>query len=110
MKTVVVLFLHLIVTMARLLGPGGARALIAETMAIKHQLLIANRSRKRAPNLTTGDRFLLGLLTLFINPRRIGKVAVIVSRGTVLRFHEALKKRKYSRLFSAKGRGKPGPE
>lgn len=110
MKTVVALLLHLIVTMARLLGPGGARALIAETIAIKHQLLIANRSRKRAPNLTTADRFLLGLWTLFMNPSRVGKVAVVVSKGTLLRFHEALKKRKYSRLYSAKRRGRPGPK
>jgi len=40
---------------------------------LKHQLLISNRSRHRAPNLSTLDRFLLGLITLFVNPRRIPK-------------------------------------
>jgi putative transposase len=42
----VVLFLHLLVTIARLAGPGGARSIVAESLLVKHQLLILNRSRK----------------------------------------------------------------
>jgi hypothetical protein len=52
----VVLFLHLLVTIARLAGPGGARAIVAESLLVKHQLLILNRSRERSPNLRTSDR------------------------------------------------------
>ncbi len=43
-----------------------------------NQLLITNRSRQRAPNLTSLDRFILGLTTLLVNPGRIVKLAVAV--------------------------------
>jgi len=39
---------------------------------LKHQLLISNRSRQRVPKLTSIDRFVLGLTTLFVSPHRIG--------------------------------------
>jgi putative transposase len=110
MKTAIMLFVHLIVTLVRLMRPGGTRAVLAETLAIKHQLIITNRGRKRAPNLTTLDRFLLGFWALLIKPSRLGRIAVVVSKSTLIRFHDALKKRKYRRLFSSKGRAKPGPK
>ena len=44
---------HLLVTLARLVRPGGVRAVVAESLAVKHQLLIMKRSRRRAPNLTS---------------------------------------------------------
>jgi hypothetical protein len=37
------LFLHLLATVARPAGPGGARAVVAESVLVKHQLLILNR-------------------------------------------------------------------
>ena len=51
MSDLAVLFLHLMATLIRLVGPGGARAVVAESVLIKHQLLILNRSRRRSPNL-----------------------------------------------------------
>jgi hypothetical protein len=48
MRDLAVLFLHLLATVARLAGPGGARAVVAESVLIKQQLLILNRSRKRS--------------------------------------------------------------
>jgi hypothetical protein len=48
MRDFVILFVHLIATVARLAGPGGIRSLVAESVLVKHQLLILNRSRKRA--------------------------------------------------------------
>jgi hypothetical protein len=36
MRDVVILFIHLIATVARLLGPGGARAVVAESLLVKH--------------------------------------------------------------------------
>jgi hypothetical protein len=51
MRDLVVLFLHLLATVARLAGPGGARAVVAESLLVKQQLLILNRSRKRSPIL-----------------------------------------------------------
>jgi len=38
-RDLAVLFLHLLVTVARLAGPGGARSVVAESVLVKHQLL-----------------------------------------------------------------------
>jgi hypothetical protein len=51
MKGLLLLLIHLVAGLARLLGPGGVRALVAENLLIKQQLLILSRSRQRAPNL-----------------------------------------------------------
>jgi hypothetical protein len=70
MRELALLAIHLLVTLAKLLRPGGIRAVAAESLLLKHQILIGNRARRRAPNLTTVDRVVLGLTTLFVNPRR----------------------------------------
>jgi hypothetical protein len=57
-RDLAVLFLHLVATVARVAGPGGARSVVAESVLVKHQLLILNRSRKRSPNLRPADRVL----------------------------------------------------
>ena len=72
MRDLAVLFLHLLATVARLAGPGGARAVVAESVLVKHQLLILNRSRKRSPNLRPSDRVVAGLCALFMRPGREG--------------------------------------
>ncbi len=110
MRDLLALFLHFLTTLARLLGPGGTRAVIAETLLIKHQLVVLNRSRRRAPNLTATDRIVMGLCTLFMDPSRIRKVAAALKPATLLAFHRAMKARKYRRLFSPQRRGKPGPK
>jgi hypothetical protein len=56
MRDLAVLFIHLITTIARLAGPGGARSVVAESVLIKQQLLILNRARHRSPNLRVCDR------------------------------------------------------
>ena len=48
MRDLAILFRHLVVTVARLFGPGGARSIVAESLLVKHPLLILNRSRFRA--------------------------------------------------------------
>src|SRR5260370_25290032 len=68
MRDFVILFVHLIATVARLAGPGGIRSLVAESVLVKHQLLILNRSRKRAPNLLAFDRIAAGLCALLMRP------------------------------------------
>src|SRR5256884_3180907 len=62
MRNLAVLFIHFIAVLARLLGPGGGRSLVAESLLLKHQILILNRSRKRSPNLHASDRVLAGLV------------------------------------------------
>jgi shikimate 5-dehydrogenase len=71
MKDLLILLAHLLTTVAKLLGPGGARAVVADSLLMKQQLLVINRSRQRAPNLSTLDRFLPGFWSLFLSPRRI---------------------------------------
>jgi putative transposase len=44
-RDLAILFLHLLATVARLAGPGGARSVVAESVLVKQQLLILNRSR-----------------------------------------------------------------
>ena len=90
MRVLLLLAIHLVVTLAKLLRPGGARAVAAESLLLKHQLLISSRSRQRAPNLTTLDRFVLGLTTLFLSPRRIPKLSGILNPETLFKFHKAL--------------------
>jgi putative transposase len=60
MRDLLLLVIHLLVTLAKFLGPGGVRRVAAESLLLKHQLLISNRSRQRAPNLTMLDRLVLG--------------------------------------------------
>tara|TARA_B100000497_G_C7464446_1_gene286697 strand:+ start:181 stop:570 length:390 start_codon:yes stop_codon:yes gene_type:complete len=110
MKDVIYLLYHLLTTIAKLIQPGGSRAVIAEKLLLKQQLIIHSRSRQRAPNLTTQDRTVLGFLSLFLNPRRLVRSAVIVKPSTLLHFHNALKKRKYRLLYSPRGGKKPGPK
>jgi transposase InsO family protein len=110
MKDLLVLLVHLLTTVAKLLGPGGARAVVADSLLMKQQLLVINRSRRRAPNLSALDRFLFGFWSLFLDPRRIQRAAVIIRPSTLLRCHDMLKQRKYRLLYSSGRKGKPGPK
>ena len=110
MMHLLILAIHLLATIAKLVRPGGVRAIVTESLLLKHQLLISSRARRRAPNLNSFDRILLGLGSLFVPPRRIPKLAVILKPRTLFRFHEALKKCKYRWLFSSGGHRRPGPK
>src|SRR5260370_4622908 len=110
MKHLLCLAGRVLATIAKLARPGGVRAVVAESLLLKQQLLISSRARRRAPNLSSFDRLLLGLGSLFVPASRIPKLAVILKPGTLFRFHEALKKCKYRWLFSSGGRRRPGPK
>ena len=110
MRDLVVLLIHLIVTLARLLGPGGMRSVVAESVLVKHQLLILNRFRARSPNLRTSDRLVAGLCALLIRPARLIRSAIVLKPSTLLSLHQALENRKYRQLFSSNRRSKPGPK
>ncbi len=90
MRVAFLLFVHLLVNVAKLVGPGGSKGLLAETLLVKHQLIVLNRSRRRAPNLTTWDRFLFGLTGFVMTPTRMTKNTVVVSTATLLGFHQAV--------------------
>ena len=110
MRDLVILFVHVIATLARLLGPGGLRSVVAESVFVKQQLLILNRSRQRSPNLRASDRLVAGLCALLIRPTRLIRSAIVLKPSTLLSLYQALKNRKYRLLFSSKPRGKPGPK
>jgi hypothetical protein len=61
-REILVLFIHAVVTLLRLSTPGGLRSVVAESVLVRHQLLILNRGRKRAPNLRVYDRIIAGLV------------------------------------------------
>ena len=109
MRDLVILFVHLIVPLARLAGPGGIRSVVAESVLVKQQLLILNRLRQRSPNLRTSDRLVAGLCALLIRPARLIRSAIVLKPSTLVGLHRALRNRKYRLLFSSKHRRKPGP-
>jgi putative transposase len=78
MSDLAVLLLHLVATLIRLVGPGGARAVVAESVLIKQQLLILNRSRRRSPNLRLADRVVAGVCPQLLRPRRLVRVAIVL--------------------------------
>ena len=77
---------------------------------MRHQVLILNRGRKRAPNLRASDRIIAGLCTLLMRPARVVRSAVALKTSTLLHFHKMLIKRKYRLLFSPKRVRRPGPK
>ena len=101
MKDLLLTLLHWAVMTATLCGPGGVRAVIAEHLLLKQQLIVVRRPRQRAPRLTASDRLLFGFGSLFLSPGRIRKVAIGVRPSTLLVFHQALVRRTYRRLLSS---------
>ncbi len=110
MRDLAILFLHLLATIARLAGPGGARSVVAESVLVKQQLLILKRSRKRSPHLRLSDRMVAGVCALLMRPRRLIRSAIVLKPSTLLSIHRALTRRKYRLLFSSKVQTKPGPK
>ena len=110
MRDFIILFVHGIVTVVRLAGPGGLRSVVAESALIRHQLLILNRGRKRAPNLRASDRIAAGLFTLFMSPARILRSAIVLKPSTLFHLHSLLRERKYRLLLSPQRGRRPGPK
>ena len=101
------LIAHLLSTSVRVAGPGGVRAVIAESLLLKHQLIVLNRARNRAPRLTAWDRLLFGIGAFWVAPNRLPKIAIGIRPSTLLRFHRALIQRTYRLLFTPRTRQRP---
>ena len=99
-----------LVTWLRLLPSGGVRAIAAENIVLRQQLITLSRNRKRAPRLTFFDKIIFGILTSMISLKRLQRIAVIIKPATLLKFHKALVNRKYRLFFSNKPGKKPGPK
>jgi hypothetical protein len=113
MKDLLLTLLHLAVMTAKLGGPGGVRAVIAEHLLLKQQQIVLRPCSPAGSESDAEQRALCGFWSLFISPGRIRKVAIGVRPSTLLAFHQALVRRKYRRLFSsspcAKKAGPKGP-
>jgi hypothetical protein len=109
MRDFLILFVHLVVTLARLARPGGVRSVVAESALVRHQLLVLNRGRKRAPTCAA-DRIIAGLCTLFMRRARVLRAAIALKPSTLLHLHSVLRKRKYRMLFSPVRGRRPGPK
>ncbi|MDH5536714.1 MAG: hypothetical protein OEZ08_14240 [Betaproteobacteria bacterium] len=64
MRELFILIAHLFTTLVRLAQPGGVRSVLAQSLVLKHQLLVLPRRRKRAPRLALWDRPFFGLYPL----------------------------------------------
>jgi putative transposase len=104
MRDFVILLVHIIVSICRLWQPDGTRSLIAESVLLKQQLLILNRSWKRVPNLRVYDRIVVGLCTLFIKPTRLIRSTIVLKTSTLLNIHNALNNGKYRIPFFLRSR------
>jgi transposase InsO family protein len=109
-KNAIVLLVHRLARLAILLGTGGTRAVLAENILLKQQLLVLQRSRRRAPNLRPADRLLFGFCSQFLSPRRLIRAAIIFKPATLLRFHRGFKDFKYRFLYASRSKKKPGPK
>ena len=109
MRAVLCLIFDLTVLFYRLAKRGGKSALVAELLLCRQQLLALRRKNKRAPKLTSMDRVVFAITSLFISSRRLHKLSISVAHSTLIGLHRALVQRKYSKLFTNRGR-KPGPK
>ncbi|WNO08947.1 integrase core domain-containing protein [Teredinibacter sp. KSP-S5-2] len=100
----------MLTTLFRFLVPRKTRSIVTENILLRQQLLILSRKQKRCPNLKTEDRFVFSLCAEFLSLQRITKNAVLLKPATILRFHTALKNKKYKSLYTAKTKAKPGPK
>ena len=55
MRDLIAVIVYIITTVLRLAEPEGLRGVVAESVLVKHQFLILNRSRRRAANLSGID-------------------------------------------------------
>lgn len=110
MNAVLHLLVQLLTSLIGLCQPGGTRSIVDENLPLEQQLLLLTRTRQRAPNLRPAERVILGCLSAFLGPRRIARAAIVIRPSSLLRFHQALVRKKYRALFSPRSHGKPGPK
>jgi hypothetical protein len=110
MRDIFTLFLRAIVVIIRLARPNGLGSVVAESVLLRHQILILNRGRKRAPNLRVSDRVIAGLCTLLMHPSRVLRSAIALRPSTLMHFHKMLIQQKYRILVSPKRARRSGPK
>src|SRR6059036_2599178 len=110
MRDIFTLFLHAIVTTIRLGQPGGLRSVVAESVLMRHQVLILNVVGSVRPTFGPRIESLRVCVPWLMPPARVLRSAVVLKTSTLLHFHKMLVKQKYRLLFSPKRVRRPGPK
>ncbi|HEY6790595.1 MAG TPA: hypothetical protein VI365_25135, partial [Trebonia sp.] len=80
----------------------------AEILMLRHQLAVAQRERPRAHSrLTWLDRAWLALLAGTVPAERLAAMRLIVTPGTILRWHRDIVRRRWARLSRQGRSGRP---
>ena len=108
MQDFLILLVHLMVTVARLAGPGGLRSVV-QSVLVQHQLLVLSEVANVLP-ICEPPMDHHGIVHAFHTPGTCLRSAIILKPSTLLHFHSMLSKRKYRILFSPKRRHRPGPK
>lgn len=58
--------------------------MVAESLLVKHQLLVLSRPRGRAPNLRPMDRIIAGLCAGLMRPARLARSAIVLKPSTIV--------------------------
>ncbi len=81
MRDALILLVHRIATVTRLFAPSGVRAIVAESVLLKQQLLVLNRSRARAPNLRPLGRTIVAVCAGVLRPAHLLRTAIVGLRA-----------------------------
>ena len=80
----------------------------AEILMLRHQLAVAQRERPQAQSrLTWPDRAWLALLAGTLPIERLAAMRLIVTPGTILRWHREILRRRWARLSRRSRSGRP---
>src|SRR5208282_3424893 len=80
----------------------------AEILMLRHQLAVAQRERPRAHScLTWPDRAWLALLAGTLPVGRLAAMRLIVTPGTIMRWHRDIVRRRWARVSRRGGSGRP---
>jgi putative transposase len=80
----------------------------AEILMLRHQLAVAQRERPRAHSrLTWPDRAWLALLAGTLPIERLVGMRLIVTPGTIMRWHRDIVRRRWARLSRQGRSGRP---
>jgi hypothetical protein len=81
---------------------------VAESVLVRHQLLVLNHGRKRGPSLRAADRIIAGLRTLFMRPARVLRSASALKPSHSAASAQFAEETKVPRVvFACAGGGRP---
>ena len=84
MRDLAALFIHIIANIARLLGPGGACAVVDESILVKRQLLILNRAYQAGTESTRFGSQCCRIVCAAHPPTSLARSAIVIKPSTLL--------------------------